>query len=94
MNYFVYRFTCDPAKPTTEILISQLAELDFDSFIDNESGTDAYVPADPESAEKVQELIVSLDGTVIYERESIPKQNWKEQCESACLYPSPSPPDS
>jgi ribosomal protein L11 methyltransferase len=82
MNYFVYRFTCDPAKPTTEILISQLAELDFESFIDNETGTDAYVPADAESEEKVQDLIESLEGTVSYEREEIPEQNWNAQWES------------
>ncbi|MFT4772313.1 MAG: ribosomal protein L11 methyltransferase [Cryomorphaceae bacterium] len=82
MNYFVYRFTCDPAKPTTEILISQLAGLDFESFIDNETGTDAYVPADGESEEKVQELIDGLEGTVSYEREEIPEQNWNAQWEA------------
>jgi len=82
MNYFVYRFVCDPVKPTTEILISKLAELDFESFMDNETGTDAYVPADVESEEKVKSLLADLEGTVSYQREEIPEQNWNARWEA------------
>jgi len=82
MNYFLYRFSCVPAKPTTEILTARLAELDFESFIENENGTDAYVPADVESEEKVQRLIETLEGNITYEREEIAEQNWNAQWEA------------
>jgi len=82
MNYFVYRFACDPVRPTTEILISKLAELDFESFVENENGTDAYVPVSLESEEKVKSLIAQIEGKVIYQREEIPEQNWNAQWEA------------
>ena len=82
MNYFVYRFSCDPVRPTTEILISKLAELDFESFVDNENGTAAYVPVNLESEEKVKSLIAQIEGKVIYQREEIPEQNWNAQWEA------------
>jgi ribosomal protein L11 methyltransferase len=82
MNYFVYRFSCEPVKPTTEILTAQLAGLGFESFIDTEQGTDAYVPADSESESEVKALIETLEGTVSYRREEIPEQNWNAQWEA------------
>jgi ribosomal protein L11 methyltransferase len=59
-----------------------LAGLGFESFIDTEQGTDAYVPADSESESEVKALIEMLEGTVSYRREEIPEQNWNAQWEA------------
>lgn len=82
MNYVVFRFTCHPAKPTSEILIAQLAGLGFESFVDNSTGTDAYIPAVLESEAGVKTLIETLDGTIDYTREEISAQNWNAQWEA------------
>lgn len=82
MNYFLYRFTCTPLKPTTEILISHLAGLGFESFIETEQGADAYIPADADSETEVVTLITTMEGAVNYGREEIPEQNWNAQWET------------
>ena len=84
MDYFAYTFTCNPAKPLTEILISQLAEIGFESFEENESGASAYIPEnlhDPASVHSVVRSLVGIGG-IEFTSEHIPDQNWNAVWES------------
>jgi len=83
MNYFLYSFTCVPVEPTAEILISMLAEIEFESFVLNDDGVEAYIAADCESEKEVIQLIESLEGKIDYRRKEIKDQNWNAQWEKS-----------
>src|SRR5690554_599810 len=78
MDYFAYTFTCNPPKPLSEILISQLADIGFESFEENETGAVAYIPENLHDSESVKSLVSSLSniGSIAYTSERIPDQNW------------------
>lgn len=84
MNYFVYRFHCNPMQPLREILISELADLGFDSFEDTNEGVDAYICEEGDDETRVREVADSLAylGVLAYNKEYIPHQNWNEKWES------------
>lgn len=84
MDYIVYRFTLEPLKPFGEILISELSELAFESFEDTAIGINAYVQEALDNEDKVKKIIGNLHhlGSLNYEREQIPEQNWNAQWES------------
>lgn len=44
MNYIQYTFTVSPPEPGSDILISSIAEMGFDSFETNDKGFIAYIP--------------------------------------------------
>lgn len=78
MNYRVYKFVCNPRQPTADILVSELADLGFESFVQTELGVDAYVPQPDEDAEAVRRLVASLTNgfRVDYTAQTIAEQNW------------------
>ena len=41
--YIEYIFKVTPKQPATEILIAELGELAFESFVENEEGVIAYI---------------------------------------------------
>ncbi|MEM9052027.1 MAG: 50S ribosomal protein L11 methyltransferase [Bacteroidota bacterium] len=82
MNYFLYRFTCEPVQPTAEILVTLLAELEFESFVSTENGVEAYVPANADSETEVKNLLIKMEGEIDYHREEIQDQNWNAQWEA------------
>ncbi len=84
MVYTVYHFQLIPQKPTGEILISLLADLPFESFQDTATGFDAFIPADLDTADLVDELVAQWShlGEISYTRESIADQNWNAVWES------------
>lgn len=43
MNYIEYDFKVSPLEPATEILIAELGEVGFESFVENEEGVLAYI---------------------------------------------------
>ena len=75
-----------PREPWTEILISQLSEIGFDSFMETETGVLAYVNED-EFNEKIllEETILGAQTEEVqtnYTLEKIPHQNWNALWES------------
>ena len=46
MNYIEYDFTVSPTEMGAEILMAELAEVGFDSFVDTPTGIKAYIPKD------------------------------------------------
>jgi len=41
--YIEYKFTVTPKEPATEILIAELGNIGFESFVENENGLTAYI---------------------------------------------------
>jgi len=42
--YLEYRFSVNPKSPWEDILLAQLQQLPFDSFLSTEEGLNAYLP--------------------------------------------------
>lgn len=83
MNYIEYQFTVSPIEPWREILMALLAEGEFESFSDTESGLNAYVLSHLDEENFVQETIASLSEIQIdYSRTEIEQKNWNEEWES------------
>lgn len=84
MDYFAYTFICNPPIPLSEILISQLADIGFESFEENENGAKAYIPENLHDSDSVHSVVDSLSGigSIEYTNEHIPDQNWNAVWES------------
>ncbi|MFN6073978.1 MAG: 50S ribosomal protein L11 methyltransferase, partial [Fluviicola sp.] len=44
MDYLEVKIEVTPRNPWSEILVAELADLGFESFVDSETGVDAYAP--------------------------------------------------
>ena len=84
-NYIELVFTVVGGEEfVSDILMSELAEVGFDSFDQNELGFRAYIPSHLFSEDKVQEAISEYKEqfTFAYEINLIPYKNWNEVWES------------
>jgi ribosomal protein L11 methyltransferase len=85
MNYTQVIVVVEPLIVGREILIAELAELGFESFVDTETGFEAYIP---ESEFKKKEfeaipLLADKEFTISYQITSIEQQNWNQQWEES-----------
>lgn len=75
-----------PKEPWTDILIAQLSEIDYDSFMDTETGVVAYINETDFKVEILQTDTIlgseSDEFTVKVSIEKIPHQNWNALWES------------
>lgn len=81
--YLGYHFTVEPKEPGTEILIAQLEDTPFESFIETENGFSAYIQKDlwNENVLKDVTLLESDDFKIEYTVEEIDQVNWNEEWE-------------
>lgn len=81
MNYIQINVNCDP--PFREILIAEMGELDFDTFMDTDSGFEAYIEEENFSHPALQDLFnrYRQQTRIWYELKKVPKQNWNEEWE-------------
>lgn len=81
MDYLEFKITC--LEEFREILIAELAEIGFDSFLETETGIDAYAPEAAFDREAFDQLIESYrDAAEITLTEGkMPKVNWNEEWE-------------
>lgn len=84
MNYIEFRFTIDPILPAREILIAELAELEFESFVEEEFGLLAYVQGPGPDGSLLSSLMAfeMEDVQIEFERREVPKENWNEKWEA------------
>jgi ribosomal protein L11 methyltransferase len=74
------------SKESNEIIIAQLAERGFESFIEDDNGLSAYINAPAFSNEiikKINELTLPENTKISYQIERIKGQNWNAQWESS-----------
>lgn len=87
MNYWEFDFTVTPKAPWSDILVAQLAEIGFDSFVDSDYGVKAYIQEltfDAAEFEVIMQMHQDLEEVKIsYEQHFIPMQNWNATWESS-----------
>jgi ribosomal protein L11 methyltransferase len=80
MDYLELTVNIQPRNPWAEILVSQLAELGFESFVDTENGVLAYAQVtDVDLENAINESLLSSstdDFQLDFESKIIPQQNW------------------
>ncbi len=78
-----YHFTVTPKEPAVEILIAQLGETPFESFIETDNGVSAYIQKEFWSEDILNDIQIleSDDFKVEYTYEEIDQVNWNEEWE-------------
>ena len=81
--YISYTFKIHPKEPATEILVAELGEIGFESFVENEDGMVAYIQQ-TEWKENILDDIFILNSdefSISYEMEVIEQTNWNSEWE-------------
>ncbi len=81
--YIGYHFTVEPKNPGAEILIAELGETPFESFIETEEGISAYIQKQywNEDVLKDIQILNSDEFKIQYTFEEIEQVNWNEEWE-------------
>ena len=86
MDYIELTIDLTPRNPWSEILTAELSELGFESFVDTETGIQAYAPVEGFDIDFiVKNSLLSgenQDIKIAFEKIIIPHQNWNAQWES------------
>jgi ribosomal protein L11 methyltransferase len=86
MDYIELKVDLKPRNPWSEILTAELSELGFESFVDTETGIEAYAPVEGFDFDfVVKNSLLSgenQDVEIVFEKIIIPHQNWNAQWES------------
>lgn len=81
MNYTRLQVICNP--DFSEILMAEIAEAGFDTFLENENGFEAYTEekkVDTALVESIKEKYKHVD-PLLFTEDKIDKQNWNEEWE-------------
>ena len=81
--YLGYHFKVEPKELGSEILIAELGEKPFESFIETEDGFSAYIQKDVWTDNVLEDiyLLNSPEFTISYTIEEIEQVNWNEEWE-------------
>ena len=84
MIYTEVQFKISPQQPAAEILIAELSELGFESFIEEEDGLKAYIADEKFAKEELQGLFVlqNKEFDISYKLKTIADENWNAKWES------------
>ena len=83
MNYLEVEFVLSPLLPAREVLVAELAERGFDSFVDTDSGLKAYIAEPAFDQNLLSDLTIStIEGLQMsYSVVQIEDQNWNAEWE-------------
>lgn len=81
--YISYTFKVSPKEPATEILIAELGEVGFESFVENEEGVEAFIQKTDWNAQVLEDIYVlnSKEFEISYEMQEIEQTNWNIEWE-------------
>ncbi len=81
--YIGYHFSIEPKEPAAEILIAELGETPFESFIETEEGLSAYIQKQywNENILNDIQILQSDEFKISYSFEEIEQVNWNEEWE-------------
>ena len=81
--YIEYNFTFSPKEPTSEILIAELGNVGFESFVETENGVTAYIQRTDWNAEILADVFVlnSDEFLIEYNQNEVPQTNWNAEWE-------------
>ena len=81
--YIEYNFTVTPKAPAVEILIAELGNVGFESFVENEEGVTAYIQKADWKDTILEDLYVlnSDEFSISYNHNEVPQTNWNAEWE-------------
>jgi ribosomal protein L11 methyltransferase len=81
--YLGYHFTVEPKEMGSEILVAELGEKPFESFIETEFGVTAYIQKQFWTKDILDDVYImsSPEFTISYQVEEIEQVNWNEEWE-------------
>ncbi|HEY9222341.1 MAG TPA: 50S ribosomal protein L11 methyltransferase [Lutibacter sp.] len=81
--YISYTFNVSPKEPATEILIAELGEAGFESFVENEEGVEAFIQKSDWNMHVLDDIYVLKSGEfqISYEMREIEQTNWNMEWE-------------
>ncbi|MGL4598872.1 MAG: 50S ribosomal protein L11 methyltransferase [Bacteroidia bacterium] len=84
MDYIELTFRLSPRLPAADILVCELADLGFESFVDTPTGFQAFIAADHWDQTAVSACIIehAALGEIHWEQKHVPAQNWNAVWES------------
>ena len=83
MNYIHCHFELNEPSPWGEILITYLAEIEFESFEQNENNVDAYIQKPLFDEAKLNKVVETIKTEVTFFHKEIEDENWNAQWESS-----------
>lgn len=85
MNYIEVIVTVEPKEQGSEVLIAELSELGFESFVDADNGFSAFMQENKYCENELKTLFLNYSTVfkINYHSKTIPQQNWNEQWESS-----------
>ncbi|MDT0622243.1 50S ribosomal protein L11 methyltransferase [Croceitalea vernalis] len=85
MIYLEFQFSIAPLQPASDIIIAELSEIGFESFVENESGLTAYISESKFDEGELNAIhILSSDEFAIeWTSKSVAQQNWNEEWEKS-----------
>lgn len=84
MNYIEIDCTVVPLNPGRDILMAELAERGFESFVETETGLLAYIPQESFLEEAIESiaLLYQQEINISFQKKIIEDENWNKQWES------------
>ena len=81
--YIEYQFKINPKEPATEILIAELGNLNFESFLETEEGLTAYIQKEDWHTNILDEVFIlqSKEFNIVAEYSEIAQTNWNAEWE-------------
>ena len=81
--YIEYNFTVTPKEPATEILIAELGNVGFESFVENENGVTAYIQKENWNDGLLEDIFVlnSNEFSIDYTHNEVAQTNWNAEWE-------------
>lgn len=77
-TYLEYNFTVTPLQPVSDILIAELGEVGFESFVETETGILAYIQKQDWSEAILSDIAILTNPNfeITYMHQEIEQQNW------------------
>lgn len=90
MNYIEVKFVCNPNDEIVHsILSAQLGEIGFESFVENEDGTTAYIQEDQFNGDQINSILADfpLSTQISFTHDCIKGQDWNQEWEKNYFKP-------
>jgi len=81
--YIAYEFSVSPRNPATEILIAELGNVGFESFVENDNGVIAYIQKQEWSSKILDHLFIldSPEFEISFSHHEVIQTNWNKEWE-------------
>lgn len=81
--YIAYEFSVSPRNPATEILIAELGNVGFESFVENDNGVIAYIQKQEWSSKILDQLFIldSPEFEISFSHHEVVQTNWNKEWE-------------